>query len=105
MDGFWRSMLGEWKAVVAAMSLAGAFILLAVIKTSGPVLLEIANVARFGSYADDLGNHPTVIVRLSDGSTQEIMSTPELLRACTVGATIALVRRARSFQVHPRGCR
>ena len=94
----------EWKAVLALALIALAAIIVAGSRSLGPASLEVAKVARFGSYADEIGNHPTVIVQLRDGSRQEIPSTPLLLRACSVGATINLVRRAHSLQVHPKGC-
>jgi hypothetical protein len=90
---------------MALVVIAGVLIVVAVLKSSGPASLETASVVRFGSYADEIGNHPTVIVHLGDGSTQELKSTPVLLHACTVGAAITLVRRTHSVQVHPRGCR
>jgi hypothetical protein len=104
MDSLWRSMLSEWKVAVALALIALAAIIVAGSRSSTPALLQVASVVRFGSYANEIGNHPTVIVRLQDGSTQEMRSTPVLLRACSVGATIHLVRRARSLQVDSRGC-
>jgi len=105
VDSLWRSIVGEWKVVLAFTSVALAAIIAAGYRSSGPAAVEVASVVRFGSYADEVGNHPTVIVRLRDGGTQELRSTPMLLRACTVGATISLVRRDHSLQVHPEGCR
>lgn len=98
-------MLGEWKVILAFGSVALAASIAAGYRSAGPVAIEVGSVVRFGSYADEIGNHPTVIVRLRDGGTQELRSTPMLLRACTVGATISLVRRDHSLQVHPEGCR
>ena len=99
-----RSMLSEWKVALALVLIALAAIIVAGSRSSAPAVLEVASVARFGSYADEIGNHPTVIVRLQDGSTQEMRSTPVLLHACFVGATIHHVRRAHSLQVDSRGC-
>lgn len=104
MAGLSRSMLSEWKVALALVLIALAAIIVAGSRSSAPAVLEVASVARFGSYADEIGNHPTVIVRLQDGSTQEMRSTPVLLHACFVGATIHLVRRAHSLQVDSRGC-
>jgi len=98
-------MLGEWKVVSAFALVAFAAIIAAGYQSSGPPAIEVASVVRFGSYADEVGNHPTVIVRLRDGGAQELRSTPILLGDCTVGATISLVRRDHSLQVHPEGCR
>jgi hypothetical protein len=97
-------MLGEWKVVLAFALVALAAIITGGYRSSGPSVVEVASVVRFGSYADEIGNHPTVIVRFRDGGTQELRSTPMLLGACTVGATISLVRREHSLQVHPKGC-
>lgn len=105
MDSLWHSIRGEWKAALAVVLLAGTAIIVVGFQSPGPIVREAASVVRFGSYADDFGNHPTVIVRLGDGSTQEILSTPELLRACKTGVIIAVARHAHALQVHPRGCR
>ena len=105
MDSPLHLLLREWKAAWALVLIAVAAIIVANWQSAGPVSLETASVVRFGSYADEIGNHPTVIVRLRDGNTQEIRSTPVLLRACSAGAIITLVRRAHALQVHPRGCR
>jgi len=104
MDSLWRSMLGEWKAALALALIALAAIIAAGSRSSTPALPEVASVVRFGSHADEIGNHLTVIVQLQDGSTQEMWSTPVLLRACSVGVTIHLVRRARSLEVDSTGC-
>jgi hypothetical protein len=105
VDSTLRLVLREWKAALTLLLIAVAVIIAENWQSAGPVALEAAKVVRFGSYSNEFGNHPTVIVRLRNGSTEEIRSTPVLLRACSANAIITLVRRAHALQVHPRGCR
>lgn len=105
MDSPLRLVLGEWKAALALVLIAVAAVIAENWQSAGPVALEVASVLRFGSYSNEIGNHPTVIVRLRDGSLQEVRSTPALLRGCIIGAAIALAHRPHSLQVDPSGCR
>ena len=97
----WR---GELKAIVIfsllALCLAAAFVW----KRSEPRAYETAKVVRFGSYADNLGDHPTVIVTTSDGAERQIEATPELLKGCKAGGNIKLIVSPRHSEVAPSGC-
>ena len=82
-----HAQLPKLKSFVAAalVVVAAAFIVLIAFHSLGPASLERAGVVRFGSYANEFGDHPTVIVRLADGSTQQITSSPTALSGCAIG--------------------
>jgi len=97
----WRD---ELKTIVIfsllALGLAGAFVW----RRSAPQTYETAKVVRFGTYADNLGNHPTLVVATSDGTERQIETTPELLRDCKAGSNIKLIVSPHHSEVAPAGC-
>lgn len=93
--------------LVTALEVGG--ILVAVVAAvllwrEGPTHEKLGKVVRFGSYATELRNQPTVIVRAADGLQRELKASPEALRRCRVGGAVRLIRTEHSLQVDPRGC-
>jgi hypothetical protein len=69
-----------------------------------PVREEEAEVVRFGSYSNSDGDHPTVVVRLRDGRTQQLTTSGAELENCRAGGRIRLLRGSSSLRVSPQGC-
>ncbi|WP_176473031.1 hypothetical protein [Sphingomonas lenta] len=100
----WLRLRGELTMILVIGGIFAAFIAASVYSQIGPAKDEYGEVVRFGSYAHDLGNRPTLIVRTVDGRQHELKASPESLRHCEVGGSVRLVRKAHSLRVDPRGC-
>ena len=105
MSDTWSYLRSEVKAVLVVFGVIAAFVAVGVYKCAGPSGAEQAQIVRFGSYANELGNQPTVIVRTEDGRQYTLMASAGMLRQCQVGKRIRLVRTAHRLRVDPRGCR
>jgi len=99
---FWQR---EWKAIAAISIVVCVMVASIVLKQSGPVELEIATIVGFGTYTDEMGGHPIVIVAAPDGRRDEVKTTSALLTGCSVGGAIRLLRKPHSLSVALRGCR
>ena len=95
----------EIKAIAAIGGLLAVFITVSYFNYGGKVELIAGTIVRFGSYASDDGNQPTVIVRTNGDDPREIPANRALLQGCRVGGQITLAKRAHSVTVAPRGCR
>ena len=93
------------KAVLAIGGVTAAFVAVGSYKYAGPSGAAQGEIVRFGSYANELGNQPTAIVRTEDGRQYTLMASAGMLRQCQVGKRIRLVRTAHQLRVDPRGCR
>lgn len=100
----WLRLRDELATVLVIGGILALFIVVSAYSHAGFAEAEIGEVLRFGSYANDLGNQPTVIVRTNDGRQIELKASPGSLRHCQVGDRVRLVRM-RSLRVDPRGCR
>ena len=98
----WRR---EWKAIVAISVIVLVMVGAIVLKQSGPVEVEIAKIVGFGTYSDEMGGHPIVIVAAPDGRRDEVKTSPALLLGCSVGHAIRLLRKPHSLSVASNGCR
>jgi hypothetical protein len=67
MSDIWSNLQGEMKAVLAVGGIITAFVAVRGFKYPGPSEAEQGEIGRFGSYASEPGNQPTVIVRMEDG--------------------------------------
>jgi hypothetical protein len=105
MGGLWDQWRGELKALFAVGAITAVIMAVGYFRYWGPVTVETGEVIRFGSYASDLGNLPIAIVRTGDGRITELRATPILLRYCSRGSRIRLIRRKFSLSIDPRGCR
>lgn len=105
MSDTWSYLRGETKAVLAVGGVIAAFVAAGVYKYAGPSGAEQGQIVRFGSYANELGNQPTVLVRTEDGRQYTLMASAGMLRQCQVGKRIRLVKTAHRLRVDPRGCR
>ena len=104
MGDAWLRLRGELLTVLVIGGIFAAFIGVSAYSLTEPANIESGTIVRFGSYATDLGNRPTVIVRTVDGRQHELKASPGALRHCQVGHTLHLVRRAYSVRVDPQGC-
>ena len=93
------------KAVLAVGGAIAAFVAVGVYKYAGPSVAEQGEITRFGSYANELGNQPTLLVRTKHGRQYTLMASAGMLRQCQVGKRIRLIKTAHQLRVDPRGCR
>lgn len=68
------------------------------------VVEERAELIRFGVTSDYDGDHPTVIVRLRDGSVRQLSASRASVRLCRVGGGIRVLRSENTLRVSPFGC-
>ncbi len=103
----WRDWLlevaGSWKVLALAALLIAAVAGAALTLTRAPEEVE-AQVIRFGSYATDEGNKPILVVRLGDGTVQQVRARRSEVRSCRVGGTVQLLRRGSLLALQPGGC-
>lgn len=107
----WKDRLvaigSSWKAILLILMLGVGALMLgrsASRTAKAPAKEEMGRVIRFGSYADEMGDQPLIIVELSDGTKKQLMIWRPQLQTCRVGDRIRLVRKAGVLRVHTRGC-
>lgn len=104
MEELWFRWRGELKAVCVLAFLAIVAVSVLVFKQSGPMTPETGLIVRFGSYANEVGNQPIVVVRTDHGQLEEVKASATLLNRCAAGGQIRLLRRAHNLAVAPEGC-
>jgi hypothetical protein len=93
-----------WQAIATVIGIALFGIISLQFMTAGRVTVEPAAVLGFGIYEDQVGSHPIVRVRLSDGGVAEIPTSTSVVHGCREGSRIWILRRPHMLSVDPRGC-
>ncbi len=104
MQKGWSHHLVELRAVLIVGLAVFLIVGVAAYKKSEPSIIETGKVVRFGSYASDLGDRPTVIVITEDGHENTIVAPPGSLNRCSTGSRISVIRRPHSLSIAPIGC-
>ena len=92
MEHVLTRLRGELTAVIVFIGIVAACIYVYVYLRAGPTEVEMGEVIRFGTYADEMDNQPTVIVRAEDGRQYELIASRGSLRHCMAGDSIRLIR-------------
>jgi hypothetical protein len=93
----------SWALPAFVVVLIGIFVGIGMVRTRTPVVVE-ATVVRFGSQATNEGNQPILVVRLEDGTVQELLARPSDVKSCRAGGLVRLDRRGALLFVRPGGC-
>lgn len=104
MENILTRLRGELTAVLVFIGIVAAFIAAFVYFRAGPTEVELGEVIRFGTHANEMGNRPTVIVRAADGRRYELIASRGSVGHCMAGDSIRLIRGTHSVRVDPRGC-
>jgi hypothetical protein len=94
----------EWPAVALISGFIAAGIAFGLYVFEGTPIPERARVVGFESYANQVGDHPIVVVRMADGSERQVPIPTSSLRRCKIGSTIRLLRWPHTIDVAPEGC-
>ena len=105
MRDLWLDLLEEWRAALGLGIVVAALVGYILVRQSRPTEFETAKIIRFGSYANDTGDHPSVTASTTDGASIQVFTIGAPLGNCVVGGQIRLVRKPHSVSVDPRGCR
>lgn len=98
-----QRLAASWRLAALAAVLMAVVAVAARTLTAASTRVE-ARLVRFGSYATDAGSLPLLIVRLSDGTDQQVRVRRSDVRACRVDSTIHLMRRGSLLTLAPGGC-
>ena len=103
----WHTLRNAKGAILLAVTLVGLLVAYTVLRTweyGEPPVGAGGEIVRFGSRADYDGDHPVVVVRLSDGSTRELSASAATLRGCRVGDRLPLIQTKLTYRASPKGC-
>ncbi len=100
----------HWRWELAAYITVAAIVLLAAFysmseRNSAEWDSLNATVVRTGMRSDYNGNHPLLVVRLSNGSQQQILISASQHAQCNPGDTIVLMQQGLAYRVALEGCK
>ena len=93
--------------ITPVMTLLAVFTLIALILAylrHGHTEIETGSVVSFGSYADETGNQPLVVVGMRDGRQEQVFAAPNALNGCKVGSPIVLQKQGGTLRAAPFAC-
>jgi hypothetical protein len=106
-SAMWDAALGrrgELSAILVLGAIALVIFGLFILRYSGPATIEFAKVTGFGPPNTRWADDTAVMVTTADGRLFQLTTRPELLRHCSIGSRIRIVRRPRALYVAPSGC-
>ena len=98
-----RDVVTPWKLLVAVILLASLGAVGAKYLLNAPQQVQ-AVLIRFGSYATDEGDMPSLFVRLESGAVHQVNARRADVRLCRPGQTVRLVSRGSRLWFQPGGC-
>jgi hypothetical protein len=107
-DPFRDQTLRERRTRIAGLAVLGFLLasiaLLLFSLNSGERIFMTGEVVRFGSYADETGDHHLVLVRMPDGIVRQLFIRRDQVWQCKTGDRIEVLSVGNTYRVGLRGC-